>query len=272
MSDLYAVIGNPIAHSLSPYIHTEFSRQTGQDMRYEALLAPLDSFINTINEFRQRGGKGMNVTVPFKLEAYKLVTSLTERAKMAQAVNTLKFNKDHFLGDNTDGIGLKRDITLNLGFTVENKRILLMGAGGAARGVILPLLEDKPNMLVIANRTKHKAQALHQQFAAHGNLESGNFDDLSGENFDIIINATSASLQDALPPLPPNIFCDKSLAYDMMYSKKLTPFLEFAQQHGATYVADGIGMLVEQAAESFFLWRGIRPETKRVIDKLKLKK
>lgn len=269
MSDLYAVIGNPIAHSLSPFIHTEFSRQTGQEMQYEALLAPLDSFIKTIDEFRHRGGKGMNVTVPFKLEAYNLVTRLTERAKMAQAVNTLKFNKDHLFGDNTDGIGLKRDITLNLGFTIENKRILLMGAGGAARGVVLPLLEDQPKLLFIANRTKSKAQALHQQFAAYGNLESGSFDDVSGENFHIIINATSASLQNALPPLPPQVFSDKSLAYDMMYRKKLTPFLEFAQQQGATYLADGIGMLVEQAAESFFLWRGIRPETKCVIDKLK---
>ncbi len=270
MSDLYAVIGNPIAHSKSPFIHTEFSRQTRQDMQYEALLAPLDGFIKSANEFSQQGGKGMNVTVPFKLKAYKLATRLTERANMAQAVNTLKFNKDYILGDNTDGIGLKRDITLNLGIKIENKRILLMGAGGAARGVILPLLEDKPKLLVLANRTKNKAHVLHQQFAAHGQLESGNFVDLSGKKFDIIINATSASLQDALPPLPSGIFCNKSLAYDMMYSNRLTPFLQFAQQQGATYLSDGVGMLVEQAAESFFLWRGIRPQTKRVIDMLKL--
>jgi shikimate dehydrogenase len=269
MSDLYAVIGNPIAHSKSPFIHNEFSLQTGQEMRYEALLAPLDGFAEAVSAFRQHGGKGMNVTVPFKLEAYKLVTQLTERANMAQAVNTLKFDEDRILGDNTDGTGLERDITINLGTPIENKRILLMGAGGAARGVVLPLLKAKPSILVIANRTKNKAQALHQQFAAHGNLESGDFADLSGKNFDIIINATSASLQDTLPPMPPGIFCGEALAYDMMYSKELTPFLEFAQKQGVKYLADGIGMLVEQAAESFFLWRGIRPETKRVIDRLK---
>lgn len=271
MSDLYAVIGNPVAHSKSPLIHAEFSRQTGQAMRYETLLAPLDGFAKAVSVFRQQGGKGMNVTVPFKLEAYKLVTQLTERASMAQAVNTLKFNENCILGDNTDGTGLERDITKNLGIPIQNKRILLMGAGGAARGVVLPLLEAKPNVLVIANRTKHKAHALHQQFAAYGNLESGDFADLSGKNFDIVINATSASLQDALPPLPPGIFCSKSLAYDMMYSQKLTPFLKFAQQQGIKYLADGIGMLVEQAAESFFLWRGVRPETKHVIDMLKPK-
>lgn len=269
MSDLYAVIGNPIAHSKSPFIHTEFSRQTGQAIRYEALLSPLDGFAKTVSAFRQQGGKGMNVTVPFKLAACKLAKKLTERANMAQAVNTLKFDEDHILGDNTDGIGLERDITKNLGVPIENKRVLLMGAGGAARGVVLPLLEARPNVLVVANRTKSKAQALHQQFAAYGKLASGDFADLSGENFDIIINATSASLHDALPPLPSGIFCDQSLAYDMMYSQKLTPFLLFAQQQGAKYLADGIGMLVEQAAESFFLWRGVRPETKHVIELLK---
>lgn len=270
MSDLYAVIGNPIAHSKSPFIHTEFSRQTGQTMRYEALLSPLDGFTKTVSAFRQQGGKGMNVTVPFKLAAYKLVTQLTGRASMAQAVNTIKFDEDRILGDNTDGIGLKRDITNNLGVPIEDKRILLMGAGGAARGVVLPLLEANPNILVIANRTKSKAHALHQQFAAYGSLASGDFADLSGEHFDIIINATSASLHDALPPLPTGIFCRRSLAYDMMYSQKLTPFLIFAQQQGAKYLADGTGMLVEQAAESFFLWRGVRPETKHVIELLKL--
>jgi shikimate dehydrogenase len=270
MTDLYAVIGNPIAHSKSPFIHTEFSRQTGQAMRYEALLAPLDGFAKTVNAFRQQGGKGMNVTVPFKLAAHKLVTQLTERASMAQAVNTIKFDEARILGDNTDGIGLERDITNNLGIPISDKRILLMGAGGAARGVILPLLEANPKILVIANRTKSKAHALHQQFAAYGKLASGDFADLSGENFDIIINATSASLHDALPPLPAGIFCRQSLAYDMMYSQKLTPFLTFAQQQGAKYLADGIGMLVEQAAESFFLWRDVRPETKHVIELLKL--
>ena len=269
MLDSYAVIGNPIAHSKSPLIHTAFALQTNQILQYVALLAPLDGFRETVQDFRQRGGKGLNVTVPFKLEAYRLATRLTDRASIAQAVNTLKFENDEILGDNTDGAGLVRDIEYNLGIPIANKRVLLMGAGGAARGVILPLLWQKPALLAIANRTAQKAEILRQQFIAHGDIATGSFMHFSGTRFDLIINATSASLHDALPELPVDIFAYATLAYDMMYGHEPTRFLQFAQKNGARHIADGIGMLVEQAAESFFLWRGIRPQTKPVIAQLK---
>ncbi len=271
MIDSYAVIGNPVSHSKSPFIHTQFARQTGQAMHYQTILAPLDGFEIAVKHFYQQNGKGLNITVPFKLEAYKLPTRLTERASSARAVNTLKFDNNEILGDNTDGIGLVRDIAINLGMPITNKRILLMGAGGAARGTILPLLEQKPAILAIANRTKHKANGLHQQFITYGNIASGDYLDFSDQGFDIIINSTSASLHDKLPPLSPNNFTEESLAYDMMYSNEPTPFLKFAKEQGVRYLADGIGMLVEQAAESFFLWRGIRPETNSIIEILKLK-
>jgi shikimate dehydrogenase len=269
MPDSYAVIGNPIAHSKSPLIHTAFARQTNQPMHYSAILAPLDGFQATVENFYRQGGKGLNVTVPFKLEAYRLATRLTERAGIAQAVNTLKFDNDGILGDNTDGAGLVRDIESNLAIPIADKCVLLMGAGGAARGVILPLLQQKPSLLAIANRTPHKAEALQQQFMVHGNLAAGDFMHFSAARFDIIINATSASLHDALPELPVGIFARAALAYDMMYSHEPTRFLKFAQHNGAQQIADGTGMLVEQAAESFFLWRGIRPQTRPVIAMLK---
>lgn len=269
MTDLYAVIGNPIAHSQSPLIHTTFARQTCQDLHYDAILAPHDKFVETITAFQQKGGKGMNVTVPFKLEAYQLATQLTHRAQIAQAVNTLKFDGDQILGDNTDGAGLVRDIQLNLGISITNKRVLLMGAGGAARGVILPILEQNPSVLAIANRTAHKAHTLRDQFVSHGEIISGGFLDFPDTAFDIIINATSASLNNTVPELSPKNFAPQSLAYDMMYSREHTPFLKFAQRQNVGYLADGIGMLVEQAAESFSVWRGIRPDTKNVIERLK---
>ena len=269
MTDRYAVVGNPIAHSKSPLIHAEFALQTGQDLSYTTLLAPLDGFVATVNAFRAEGGKGLNVTVPFKQEAWKLATRLTERAQLAQAVNTLKFEDGEIVGDNTDGAGLVRDITLNLGFKIQGKRILLMGAGGAARGVILPLLKEYPALFAIANRTPAKAHELAQLFLVHGDISSGEYDSLAGCHFDLIINATSSSLSDELPPLPAGVFSPGSLAYDMMYGKGLTPFLLFAQTHGAAQFADGLGMLVEQAAESFFLWRGVRPDTQHVMAKLK---
>ncbi|MDQ3184908.1 MAG: shikimate dehydrogenase [Pseudomonadota bacterium] len=269
MPDLYAVIGNPIAHSKSPLIHAEFSRQTGQDMCYEAILVAANAFAATVSIFRRRGGKGMNVTVPFKLEACKISSHLTKRAHAAQAVNTLAFDANGILGDNTDGAGLMRDIVVNLEFPLIAKRVLLMGAGGAARGAILPLLEHNPSVLTIANRTKQKAHELQQQFSRYGNVVSGDYADVLGEKFDLVINATSASLNGKLPALPHGIFAGESLAYDMMYSSGYTPFLQFAKQQGAKRLADGIGMLVEQAAESFFLWRGIRPQTAPVIEMLR---
>lgn len=269
MSDRYAVIGNPIAHSNSPLIHTAFAQQTGQDLYYEAILAPLTDFKTTVAQFRQQGGKGMNVTLPFKLEAYQLATCLTERAKIAQAVNTLQFSNDGILGDNTDGIGLVRDIVTNHNFPIAGKRLLLMGAGGAARGVMLPLLQQKPTVVAIANRSPEKALMLQEQFTAYGPVTAGNYAHFIGQRFDIVINATSASLNDGLPELPSGIFAAQAFAYDMMYSKKPTRFLNYAEQQGVLLRADGIGMLVEQAAESFYLWRGIRPETQPVIARVK---
>ncbi|MDD5403217.1 MAG: shikimate dehydrogenase [Sulfuricella sp.] len=269
MTDRYAVIGNPIAHSKSPLIHAEFARQTGQDLNYTSLLAPLDAFARCVREFQAAGGKGLNVTVPFKQEAWKLATRLTPRAELAQAVNTLKFEGEAILGDNTDGAGLVRDISANLGFAIQGKRILLMGAGGAARGVILPLLEQRPALFAIANRTPARAHELARLFLPHGELCSGDYASLAGQHFDLVINATSSSLHDELPPLPDKVFASGSLAYDMMYGKGLTPFLQFAQTNGAAQLADGLGMLVEQAAESFFLWRGVRPDTRPVMAMLK---
>ncbi len=266
MSDAYAVIGNPITHSKSPLIHAEFSKQTKQDMHYEALFAPLDGFTEAIKLFQQNEGKGMNVTIPFKSHAYKISTQLTEQAEAAQAVNTLVFNDNEIHGHNTDGTGLIRDIITNLRFTITSKRILLCGAGGAASGIILPLLKQKPSELVISNRTVQKAYKLQTQFSSYNNIiVSDNNMDISEQEFDLVINATSTSLIGKPLLLPQGIFSTESLAYDLMYGNEQTPFLQFAQKEGAGYLSDGTGMLVEQAAESFFLWREIRPKTKELI-------
>ncbi len=268
--DLYAVIGNPVAHSSSPLIHAAFARQTGQGMRYEAILAPEHAFAANVESFAQRGGKGLNVTVPFKLEAYKLAHRLTERAEAAQAVNTLAFGHDAILGDNTDGAGLVGDIASNLQFPLHAARILLMGAGGAARGALLPLLQQRPRMLTIVNRTRLRANELQERFSPYGAVMSCDYADLQGQQFDLVINSTSASLKGELAPaLPPGIFAQGALAYDMMYGIGLTPFLQFAQEQGAARFVNGLGMLVEQAAESFFVWRGIRPKTAPVIEMLR---
>lgn len=265
--DRYAVIGNPIAHSKSPEIHARFAAQTGQRLTYERLLAPLDGFVDTVRAFVREGGKGMNVTVPFKLEAHALADLLTPRAQAAGAVNTLQFKDDGILGDNTDGVGLVQDIVRNAGMPIADKRVLLLGAGGAARGVILPLLEQKPCELVLANRTLSKAEELAQQFAANGSIEVSAFDSLR-DAFDIVINATAASLNAEMPPVPTSVFAAHTLAYDMMYGKESTIFMRGAQAHGAQ-VRDGLGMLVEQAAESFYLWRGVRPDTADVFTELR---
>ena len=269
MSDRYCVFGNPVGHSKSPLIHAAFAAQCGQDLSYEALLVPLDGFAASVRAFVAADGHGANVTVPFKEEAFHLADRLTVRAELAAAVNTLRFDGAEILGDNTDGAGLIRDITANLNFPVYGKRVLLMGAGGASRGVILPLLQQQPALLAVANRTPRKALDLQQQFATHGQISAGGYLDFAGEQFDIIINATAASLNDDLPELPGDIFAAKALAYDMMYSTKPTRFLQYAAQRGAPHLADGIGMLVEQAAESFYLWRGIRPDTRAVIAQLR---
>ncbi len=267
MQDRYVVIGNPIAHSRSPDIHAHFAAQTGQNLIYERLLAPLDGFAQAVSDFIRQGGKGANVTVPFKLEAHALATSLTERARVAGAVNTLKFEDGAILGDNTDGIGMVVDIVRNADVTIAGKRILLFGAGGAARGVLLPLIHEHPAELVIANRTVAKAIELTSQFAQHGRIGASTFEALQGA-FDVVINATSASLAGDVPPVSPTVFGKNAFVYDMMYGKTPTAFMRFAHSHGAQ-VRDGLGMLVEQAAESFFLWRGIRPDTAPVFAALR---
>lgn len=265
--DAYVVIGNPIAHSKSPEIHAQFAAQTAQNLSYERLLAPLHGFKAAVKVFIANGGKGANVTVPFKLDAHALATRLTERARLAGAVNTLKFDGGEILGDNTDGAGLVADIVHNAGVVLAGKRVLLLGAGGASRGALLPLLEQKPGALVLANRTHAKAQELVNQFTEYGNLSAAQYAELSGV-FDVVINATSASLEADVPPVPPGVFARSTLAYDMMYGKQPTVFMTFAAQHGA-HTRDGLGMLVEQAAEAFSLWRGVRPETAEVFVSLR---
>lgn len=270
MTDRYAVIGNPIAHSKSPRIHAAFARQTGQDISYEAILGPLDAFRETVLAFRAAGGKGMNVTVPFKIEALHLADHLTPRARQAQAVNTLRFDTTGILGDNTDGIGLVNDIEQRLAFPITGKRVLLIGAGGASRGAMLPLLEAGPTELSIVNRTRSKAEELKQQFAAHPHIAALGFADLPGRSFDLVINATSAALTGGPSfDLPAGLFSDGALAYDMMYGNNETAFQQAARQCGASQTADGLGMLVGQAAEAFYLWRAVRPDTTPVLTALR---
>lgn len=267
MTDHYAVFGNPIAHSKSPLIHASFARQTGQDLDYTALLAPLDGFAECVTAFRAGGGAGANVTVPFKEQAHALAARRTPRAEAAGAVNTLHFQGAEILGDNTDGAGLIADLTRNLGVDLQGRRVLLMGAGGAARGVILPLLACGPAALFIANRTAGRAVDLAARFRDAGPVQGGGYEALTDMTYDIVINATAASLAGELPALPDGIFAAGALAYDMMYGRD-TPFLQLARQAGAR-TADGLGMLVEQAAEAFFLWRGVRPDTAPVIAMLR---
>ncbi len=270
MTDRYAVVGNPIAHSKSPFIHARFAEQTGEDIHYEALLAPLDGFARTARAFFAEGGKGLNVTVPFKLEAYELVDHLGAWAERAGAVNTVALEPDGLLlGENTDGIGLERDLTANLQVRVAGRRLLVVGAGGAVRGILEPLLRCEPRELVIANRTVAKAELLRDLFADLGPVHACGFDALAGERFDLVVNGTSASLGGALPELPPGLFAPRSVAYDLFYAPRPTPFMRWALQQGATRAFDGLGMLVEQAAESFFIWRGVRPDTRPVIQALR---
>lgn len=269
VNDRYVVIGNPIAHSKSPQIHARFAEQTSQSIEYERLLAPLDAFDQTLKSLIASGGRGANVTVPFKLDAFRAATQLSPRARAAEAVNTLRFDAGEIFGDNTDGVGLVRDIRHNAKFAIPGKTVLLLGAGGAARGVIQALLAESPSQLVIANRTPERANILVQQFAheAKGVLQASSFADLKS-NFDLIINATSASLASELPAVPASIFASQSFVYDMMYSSHPTLFMQLAESHGAM-TRDGLGMLVEQAAESFFVWRGVRPETASVYQWLR---
>jgi shikimate dehydrogenase len=266
MSDRYAVFGNPIAHSKSPQIHAMFAQQTQQDMHYDRQRVDVGNFSAEATAFFSGGGKGLNITVPFKLDAYAFATVLTARAQQAAAVNTLALQADGtILGDNTDGVGLVADMTTNLGWLLRDKKILVLGAGGAVRGVLGPLLLQRPQCIFIANRTAQKAVELAATFRVQG----CGYEQLGDEQFDMVINGTSASLAGDLPPLPANLLAANAGCYDMMYGARPTVFMQWALQQGAAHVADGLGMLVEQAAEAFTLWRGMRPRTAEVIDELR---
>jgi shikimate dehydrogenase len=267
MPDRYALVGHPLGHSKSPRIHGAFAQQTGEDVAYGLLEAPLDGFRATVDAFRAAGGRGVNVTQPFKLEAVEYATTLLERARLAGAVNCMKFDGDEILAENFDGLGLANDIQRNLGVPMAGKRVLLLGAGGAARGALHPFLAAQPAALFVANRTVPKALALRGHFAPFGPVTAGGYADIAGA-WDVVVNATSASLRGELPPVPASAFAPGALAYDLVYGKGLTPFLRVARDAGAGRVADGVGMLVEQAAEAWVWWRDVRPDTRPLIAEL----
>jgi shikimate dehydrogenase len=273
MTDQYAVIGNPIGHTKSPLIHGLFAEATRQSMSYVAIEGPLhpdDGFERIVRQFAADGGKGMNVTAPFKLKAFELADERSERATLAGAANALMFENGRIVAENFDGIGLTRDIEVNLRVPLAGKRVLMLGAGGAARGALLPFLAAGPADLVIANRDVSKGEALVAQVGPHdAGLQACGYGDLAAMGrFDVVVNATSASLTGDLPPVPPSVFSPYGTAYELAYGKRLTPFLRLARNAGVLGVADGVGMLVEQAAEAFAWWRGVRPETSAVIDRL----
>jgi shikimate dehydrogenase len=268
--DRYAVIGNPIAQSKSPQIHEAFARATRQPMTYERLLAPLGGFAGVVEAFARQGGKGLNITAPFKLDALAVAHTASERAQAAGACNTLKRDGDGWYADNTDGAGLVRDLTVNLGVTLEGRDVLVLGAGGAARGVLLPLCAQRPRSLVISNRTMERADELCAQFASRGSMDAVAPPHLAERAFDVVINTTSAGMTGAAAwPWPQGLFRSGAFAYDMIYADGWTPFVRWAREQGVTRSADGIGMLIEQAAESFVLWRGVRPDTAPVFKLLR---
>ncbi len=268
--DRYAVFGNPIKHSKSPQIHTLFAEQTKQSLMYTAELVEIGQFNQAIKDFIQNNGKGLNVTVPFKEDAWSCATQHSDRAQRAGAVNTLIVKPEgELFGDTTDGIGLVRDLTQNHNIQLNDKDILVIGAGGAVRGVLEALLEQQPISLLITNRTRQKALQLAKDFSDLGNIKGCGLDEIKNASFDIVINGTSASLQGELPPLPDSLFRKNSCSYDMMYAAQATPFMQWSTKNGAAKVYDGLGMLVEQAAESFYIWRNVRPETKPVIQNIR---
>ncbi len=272
-TDRYAVFGHPIKHSKSPQIHTLFAAQTAQQLCYEAIDVPPEQFTQTLQTFFTEGGRGLNCTVPLKELAWKQMDQLSERAKLAKAVNTIALNDDaSWFGDNTDGIGLVTDLTVNHAIPLQDERILILGAGGATRGILGPILEQSPQSITIANRTPAKAEQLAQEFNAIGAIRACGLNELSGQSFNLIINATSASLSGDLPPLPDNLLATQGCCYDLAYANDATPFVTWGRQHHALKSVDGLGMLVEQAAEAFFIWRKIRPDSKPVIDLLDAKR
>lgn len=263
--DQYAVVGNPIAHSKSPEIHLRFAAQVKQKIGYERIEAPIDGFEEKALSLRDAGYRGLNVTVPFKLDAAKLASELTPRARLAGAVNTLKFDGDTILGDNTDGIGFVRDVTERLGFGFGDCAVLVLGAGGAVRGLLGSLLDASPRWLAVANRSHQRAEELAEEFG----VEAIHFDEIPAEHFDLIVNGTTTGLHHEAPAIDPETFSDCLLAYDLVYAADPTPFMQLAKSGGARQVTDGLGMLIEQAAESFLLWRGVRPETQSVYRELR---
>jgi shikimate dehydrogenase len=264
--DIYAVFGAPIKHSKSPRIHGLFAEQTKQALEYTAQLVPADVFAEAVKAFFDAGGKGLNCTVPLKELAWQFADTLTERARLSKAVNTLVLQKDGtVLGDNTDGIGLVTDLMVNNRLAIKQKKLLILGAGGASRGIILPLLEQAPVEIVIANRTVAKAETLAQEFQHKGNIKASSYADLAGQSFDLILNATSASLTGDLPPLAEGILAKQGSCYDLAYANEPTAFVRWSAEQGAIKNLDGIGMLIEQAAEAFYLWRNVRPETQSII-------
>ncbi|HHL19301.1 MAG TPA: shikimate dehydrogenase [Thiothrix sp.] len=274
MKDHYAVIGNPIEHSKSPLIQSYFANETQQFMDYTTLLSPLDGFEQTVRQFFQQHGKGLNVTVPFKLEAWNLCDELSDYAQQAGAVNTLFYQDDgRIYGANTDGLGIVRDLMVNNGVTLQGKRILILGAGGAVRGILQPIMQQQPEQVFIANRTAAKAEKLVEHFASFqsviSTLNGGGYEEIPLQSFDLIINGTAASLNGMLPPIPVECCQNMQCCYDMMYSDKPTPFVQWGRDNHAVLALDGLGMLIEQAAESFQLWRGIRPNTAPVFHLLR---
>ncbi len=266
MTDRYGVFGNPIAQSKSPQIHQQFAAQTQQDISYDKYCVEPGEFIHAANRFFEEGGKGLNITAPFKYDAFSYAHKLSERATLAQAVNTLALQEDGTLwGDTTDGTGLVSDIKDRLGWEIKGKDVLILGAGGAVRGVLYPLLKEAPSQLSIANRTVSKAECLVETFSAVGNIRARAFEDEPGRVYDIVVNGTSASLSGALPPLNKDAIGNKTVVYDMVYGKQPTPFMSWAKEAGAEAVSDGLGMLVGQAAESFQIWRKVAVDMVPVI-------
>ena len=268
--DKYAVFGNPIKHSKSPTIHSAFAKQCGQRLQYRAVLVELNGFEQAAHNFFNGGGAGLNVTVPFKRNAYEFADRLSDRARRAGAVNVLTRSQDGGIeGDNTDGIGLVRDMIANLGWAVQGLRVLVLGAGGAVRGILEPLLRERPRELLIVNRTAEKARQLAAEFSDIAPVQGGAYSLIADSQFDLIINATSAGLVGEMPDLPGSVMTERSCCYDMVYGAEPTAFMRWAAHHAAWAVADGLGMLVEQAAQSFYIWRGARPETRPVINQLR---
>jgi len=268
--DRYAVMGNPVGHSKSPRIHKLFAGQTGQFLSYDAMLVETGRFASAAADFRDQGGLGLNITVPFKEDAWRWVDVLSERAQRAGAVNTIVFQPDGVsLGDNTDGFGLVTDLVNNHGVRIRGRKILILGAGGAVRGVLQPLMAQQPEQMVLANRTAERALNLARDFRVLGEIQGGGFQDIPGLRFDLVINGTSASLQGSVPPIDDDVLAAGGVCYDMVYSDQPTAFVRWGRARNAAKSLDGLGMLVEQAAESFQLWRGVRPDTAPVIERLR---